>query len=204
MRHGETESNQQDRFTSRTDVPLSALGAEHVSSVAVGMASLGIDRVFCSPAKRARQTAEIVRESLSLVSGIDVVDELKEIDFGEFEGMRREDLEGDHATRARIADWFNPYGPGTIPPGGEPWEAAAERASKALEFVSASDAHTLVVGHGYLLRLMIVGALELGSPPMIRRFVLGNARLSVLSRSSGHWRLVAHNFGTIATEEDLQ
>ena len=202
MRHGETDWNLEGRFNSRTDLPLSAAGLEHVNRVASGLANAGITRVCSSPARRAIETARIVAAGQPRVTGIDIVANLREMDFGDYEGCSRTQLQAQPATRERYAAWFDAAGTGVVPPGGESWDSAAQRAAQANELLLDPAVTTLAVGHGYLLRLMMVAALAQGPPQSIRQLRLDNAHLTGLVYAAGAWRVLFHNVERIPDAGD--
>lgn len=82
VRHGETAWNAQGRFVSSTDLPLSEEGVAMLRRLAP-TSPLAVHRVFSSPAKRALQTARILFPQ----HDIEIAVELRELDFGEWEGL---------------------------------------------------------------------------------------------------------------------
>ena len=59
MRHGETVWNQERRFTTRTDVPLSEAGEVQAAEAARRLAGTVIDRIYSSPLGRVSSTLPI-------------------------------------------------------------------------------------------------------------------------------------------------
>lgn len=197
MRHGQTDWNVEDRFNSTTEVPLNVEGGRGASVAARGMVDTGITRIVSSPLLRCVHTAEIVRSVVNPAVDIEIWDDLREVDFGDFEGLSKHDLKGNKDLRS----WFRPYPTGNTPPNAETWTEAAHRARSLLTMLgSRSDQQTLVVSHGYLLRLMIVEALEISPPQGMRRFSLDNANISILSDKDGYWRLLGHNIQPLEQE----
>jgi len=196
MRHGRTDWNTEERFNSITEVPLNAEGRRGVSVAARGMVDTGITRIVSSPRLRCVSTAEIVRGVVNPAIDVEICDDLREVDFGDFEGLSKHDLNGNKDLRS----WFSPYPTGNTPPNAETWTDAALRARSVLSLLSQSDQQTLVVSHGYILRLMIVEAIEISPPQAMRRFSLDNAHVSTLSNESGYWRLLNHNSPSLDRE----
>nr|WP_236684618.1 histidine phosphatase family protein [Ferrimicrobium acidiphilum] len=193
MRHGQTEWNQLGRFNSSTDLPLNAEGREDVRKVATHMTKLVIERVVSSPSIRSIDSAKMVCESLNSGLEIEVWEELREVDFGDFEGYSKDELQTDAVAWAALKDWFSPYRTGPTPPNSETWEEATARAKTVIGMLSDGGGATLVVSHGYFLRLIIVQALELTPPQAMRRFHFDNSNVSALSNADGYWRLLFHN-----------
>ena len=79
IRHGETEWSRAGRHTSRTDIDLTPEGAAAARRL---RSAVTADVVLCSPRLRARRTAE-----LAGLTPFEVTDDLREWDYGEFEGL---------------------------------------------------------------------------------------------------------------------
>ncbi len=60
MRHGRTNWNEQQRLQGRTDVPLNEEGRAMAKQAAGTYANVHFDVCFCSPLRRAKETAEIL------------------------------------------------------------------------------------------------------------------------------------------------
>lgn len=99
IRHGATAGNLEGRYIGRTDEPLSPEGVAQARRL--GVRGLTADRLFVSPALRARQTAQLAFPTMEPV----VVDDLWEADFGDFEGKTVAELENDPAYRRWVDSW---------------------------------------------------------------------------------------------------
>ena len=86
LRHGLTEYNAQKRYQGQRDIPLSPEGAAQLRK-----ADFDPDVVYVTPLQRTSQTAKIVFPHAKLV----VVDGLKEMCFGSFEGRNFIEMEHD-------------------------------------------------------------------------------------------------------------
>lgn len=158
VRHGETEWSAQGRHTSRTDVPLTAVGEEQ----ARGM-TFRLNRdwavVLCSPLQRARKTAELA----GFAPHVDP--DLSEWDYGDAEGLTTEQL----STQMPWNVWDHPLG--------ETLDEVAERCRRVLSRLPDDDA--LIFAHGHVLR--ILATVYLGLPPIAaRHLTLDAARMGVL------------------------
>lgn len=60
VRHGETEANENDLDAGSLDFPLTKKGKKEVAFIARSLTPIDIDRVYCSPVRRAVQTAKIL------------------------------------------------------------------------------------------------------------------------------------------------
>lgn len=96
IRHGATIGNLERRYIGRTDEPLCPEGIAQAECL--GTRGLTADRLFVSPALRARQTAELVFPDREPVA----VDDLWEADFGVFEGKTAEELEDNPVYRSWV------------------------------------------------------------------------------------------------------
>src|SRR5919204_5528893 len=90
VRHGETDWNVQQRWQGHQDPPLNALGREQARALAEALAGEGIDAVYTSDLRRARETAEIVAARL----GVEVrpLPDLREIDVGTWSGLTMDEI----------------------------------------------------------------------------------------------------------------
>lgn len=96
IRHGATEGNKEHRYIGRTDEPLSSEAKEKLAAEANCYPR--IDRLFTSPMKRCIETAKIIYPDQKPV----VVDPLREMDFGNFEGKNYKELNGNPDYQAWI------------------------------------------------------------------------------------------------------
>ena len=88
VRHGETEWSRDGRHTGRTDLPLTDAGRRHAEALGARLAGREFALVLTSPLQRARVTAAIV----GLGDQAEVLDELREYDYGSYEGHRTVDI----------------------------------------------------------------------------------------------------------------
>lgn len=95
IRHGKTQSNFAHRYQGRLDDPLCPQGIEELMQKKQNGLYPAADFVVCSPKKRCIQTAEIVceqYEQLAQSGCVLIEDDLRETDFGDFEGKTHEEL----------------------------------------------------------------------------------------------------------------
>lgn len=109
IRHGATAGNLQRRYIGSTDEPLCDLGVRQVERLRTQ--GLRADRLFVSPLLRARQTADILFPHMPRV----LVSDLRETDFGLFEGKTAAELADAPAYQA----WVDSQCAGPIPGGEE-------------------------------------------------------------------------------------
>ncbi len=87
LRHGETEGNALSKYIGTTDEEVSKIGMQ----VLLKRRKISVDYAFCSPRKRCLQTAEIMVNSKL---GMDICEDLKECNFGDFENKNFKELAG--------------------------------------------------------------------------------------------------------------
>ncbi|WP_258728933.1 histidine phosphatase family protein [Bacillus atrophaeus] len=89
IRHGETDWNAQKKLQGSTDIPLNAAGERQAKETGEYLKDFNWDIIVTSPMKRAKKTAEIINEYLHLP--IAVMEDFKERDYGDAEGMSLEE-----------------------------------------------------------------------------------------------------------------
>jgi broad specificity phosphatase PhoE len=112
-RHGETPYNVEGRFQGQNDVGLTDRGVGQAHALARAAAERSFAGLYCSPLRRARQTADIVGAATGLTAVPD--DRFKETDTGDwtdrlFTDVEREDPEGWAAYHLTDPDFRFPGG----------------------------------------------------------------------------------------------
>ena len=87
VRHGETPWNELTKIQGHMDIPLNSTGLSQAAITRDLLKDIKIDRIFSSPLKRAKMTADVINENYGLQIICD--DRLKERDYGEFTGFLR-------------------------------------------------------------------------------------------------------------------
>ncbi|MFH1256775.1 MAG: histidine phosphatase family protein [Candidatus Diapherotrites archaeon] len=92
LRHGQTQANLANRFSGRHHSPLTKKGVQQMKGVRGWFSEnkIQVNAFYCSPLKRAKQSALIVNEALHKPLIVD--DRLAEIDFGKAEGMTKREI----------------------------------------------------------------------------------------------------------------
>ena len=96
LRHGKTAGNRLGRYSGRTDEPLCEEGV-HEAEAAERHPEISL--VYSSPMLRARQTAQICFPNAEIVT----IPNLREMDFGDFEGRTAQEMEFDPVYREWVA-----------------------------------------------------------------------------------------------------
>lgn len=139
LRHGQTEYNALGYYQGMHDIPLSDAGRAQL-----GRADFDVDVVYVTPLMRTAQTAAILFPNARQ----EVVEELREMNFGIFEGRSDAEMAGEPEYEAWIkSEWQLPC------PGGETWGDFADRSCAALDGLirkahSQGKEKLVVVAHG--------------------------------------------------------
>jgi probable phosphoglycerate mutase len=164
VRHGETEWTLSGAHTSRTDLPLTAVGAQQVEALQRLLGHQRFVLVLSSPMRRALDTARLAGYAP------EITDDLKEWDYGQYEGRTTADIQKD------APGWTIWTG---TPPGGETIAQVAARADRVISRGVSAEGDVALFGHGHLLR--VLGARWLGLEPHAGRLLaLSPGSVSVL------------------------
>jgi probable phosphoglycerate mutase len=166
IRHGETEWARLGRHTGRTDVPLTELGRSQAVAAGRKLDGATFAEVLTSPLARALDTARIA----GFEAEVEVVDDLREWDYGDDEGRTTPEIRKDRPGWTIWADG---------PRGGETIDEVAARADRVVTRVRAASGDVLLFAHGHVLRILAARWLDL-PPADGRHFALSTATVSVL------------------------
>ena len=157
MRHGQTDWNLQHKLQGKTDIPLNEAGRAMAENARQKYRDIHLDICYCSPLRRARETAEI------LLRGRDVPilsdDRLAEMDFGRCEGVKYGPLFPD----SPIAAAFSTPDKYVADNGAETFESLFARTGEFLREVAdpllMQGKDVLIVGH-VTMNCSIIGQLR--------------------------------------------
>lgn len=168
IRHGESTGNAEGLLLGRIDSPLTARGLEQARSLADTVSDA--TRLISSPLARARQSAAALGTGLS----IEIDERWIEIDYGEFDGRKLEDIPVGTWRQWRSDPMFTP-------PGGESLAAAGARVREACEELFAEpdgpargDGSVVVVSHVSPIKAAACWSLGIGDEGAWRLY-LANA-----------------------------
>ena len=147
IRHGTTLENLERRFLGVTDSPLCEQGIADARKAAESI--VAVEHIYVSPMLRCRQTANILWTDAEQT----VIDELRETDFGPFEGKKHSELVGDPLYSLWLENENAPELAGLL----ENTQDAAARASAAL---------CSIVDHGSRNGFQTVGVISHGGTIM--------------------------------------
>lgn len=200
-RHGQTDFNQERRVQGALDIELNESGIAQARRVAPYVAAMNPTRIISSPLVRAVRTAEEV----TVLTGVPVETDirLRERDFGEFEGLTREEL------LMRFPDEYALWRSGGTPVnlGVETRTSVGERTCQAI--IEASEQMDsgvlLVVAHGAALSCAVTAMLGMDCDAWSGVAGLDNCHWSLMRpfEQAPFWRLLAHN-RVIPTERESE
>jgi len=177
-RHGQSVSNAIRRFQGAQDVALSPLGMRQAEALGQAVSRRAIAHVYVSPFERARHTAEIALAGLGLP--LTVVDDLRELSLGEWEGCTVEEI------RTRPGDPYARWVRDPVqcpPPGGEPLADVQARVLRAVEGITAAHPNgddVLIVSHGGVISALLAHCFGLPLSS-IWRIAVANCSLSEIA-----------------------
>jgi probable phosphoglycerate mutase len=158
VRHGQTAASRENRFSGSLDPPLTPVGEAMAEAFARAHAPLTWDAIYTSPMLRTRQTAE----ALSRLTGVAVTvdDGLKEIEYGEWEGLRQDEV------KAQWPEAFEYWASDVASrgtPGGETAFHVAARAMRVVEAIRSRHqrGNVMLVSHKATLRVITCALLGL-------------------------------------------
>lgn len=192
VRHGETEGNSSTRFHGANDVALADAGREQMRRVRFALRREVFDQVFASPLQRSWEAARIVSGG----AAVRLVADLREVDFGRWEGLTREEIAASDPVLYR--DWQSDRANFDFP-GGEVRAEFRARVERALAGIEVSGvASALIVVHKGTIRVIaqkLLGeALPDGEP--------GLACVVTVSRGAdGKWFRGRHGSDSPSPEE---
>ena len=166
VRHGQTEWSVSGQHTGTTDIPLTDEGRRHAEALGNRLSGWQFAKVLTSPLARAMDTCRLA----GLGTQAEVTDDLREWDYGEYEGRRTVDIREE---RPGWDLWIDGV------PGGETAEEVGQRADRVIEAARSAAGDVALFAHGHVLR--VIGVRWIGLPPEDgRRLALSTASVSVL------------------------
>lgn len=180
-RHGQDLDNANGILNGRRDQPLTAIGFDQARQLAekIKAAGLQFDKIYCSPLRRAFQTAQVIAAMLE-VNPPDQLELLIERDFGVMSGLPAREIEtlcAPHILKTNTITYF------LSPEGAETFPALLTRAEKLLAMLSQihKDETILLVTHGDIGKMLYAAFYRLEWQETLSSFHFGNSELLELS-----------------------
>jgi len=155
IRHGETDWNKERRYLSSTDIDINDTGKEQILSAVEHIVNEKVTKVYASDRKRALTSVGLLFNNIILEKTKD----LREMDFGVFEGLRHEEI------KEKFSDIYEAWIEDprkTIIPGGEAFGVFESRVMNKLKAITRNDlgCTVAIVTHGGVIRLILSNILE--------------------------------------------
>lgn len=126
IRHGKTQSNLERRYSGVSDEPLHVVGSRELAEKIRAGTYPKVEKVYVSPMKRCRQTAELIYPHLPE----EAIPGFTEYNFGDFEGKSYQELKD----KLSYQEWIRSAGT-SRPPGGDDIQIYKQRNCQAFEQV---------------------------------------------------------------------
>jgi probable phosphoglycerate mutase len=140
VRHGGTAWTETGQHTSHTDLPLLPQGEAEARRVGERLLGLNFRAAYTSDLQRSLRTAELAGFSEPVVTR-----QLREFDYGDYEGLTTPEIQLQRPGWQIYADGC---------PGGETPAQVYQRATAFLERMGTGDGDAIVFSHGHFLRAL--------------------------------------------------
>lgn len=189
IRHGESLWNKTSKIQGALDIPLSKNGMREAELIASRFKDEKVDAIYSSKLSRAVETAK----KIGKVKGLKIIEieELREISFGDWEGLCMEDIKKNQ--KEDLKRWiFTPEKQKFK--NGESLKDVSKRTKKVLKEIlnKTEDENIVVVAHSGAIKVMILDLL--GMPlKYYKNMSLGNVSLSLVEKRDYNNVLVKFN-----------
>jgi len=178
------------RFCGHTDTALSDIGKKQLCDIANCLERWPISKVYTSDLKRAYDTAAAIAARKSLA--LRVREGLREISFGEWEGLSWTEIEARDPAAASL--WLSDY-PLQPAPGGESFQQYRSQVEAELQAVLKESEHgcVSVVTHAGFIRAALVSILSMSEKAM-HKIEVDYGGITILRYAQQSWRVDGVNF----------
>lgn len=147
VRHGETEWNLAKKLQGWKNSDLTDKGIEGAKLLSERLKDVNFDFIYSSPQVRALETANYIRKGQEKLV---ILEEIKEMGFGEWEGLEKEKLESLYGEEY-YNFWEKPHLYKTS--GGESFEQLKERVELGIgKIIENGGDNVLIVSHGVVIK----------------------------------------------------
>ena len=151
IRHGKTDGNLRRAYIGSTDESLCQEGIDQICSLS--QQGLSASRIIASPMKRTVESASILFPGQDPVTDPD----LRETDFGAFEGKTADEISADPELGPLYSEWLDTWCQGPVP-GGEDVNSFKDRVCIAFErqmsLIPEGDPAAFVIHGGCIMAIM--------------------------------------------------
>jgi broad specificity phosphatase PhoE len=189
VRHGITPANMEDRFAGRTDEELHPEGVKQIRQVGEQLRDTNISAIYCGPAKRTIQSAEILGSQLHVP--FSPVAEFDEILIPHWDGLTKDEIRQQYG--AEYPTWIDEPQAFSVP-GCETLQQVRDRAVKGIVRLLADHTQKsedlLIVSHLIVLRCLVINYQGLGISDF-RSVQIRNGAIIRLAAEKDRWLQVS-------------
>jgi alpha-ribazole phosphatase len=177
IRHGEPAADARQRCYGSLDVGLSETGRAQMADVADYLSREPVAAIYSSPLSRAIESAQILATARS--ASVEVVNDFREIDFGDFEGLTYDEIASRYPDIYR--QWMETP-TGVRFPNGESYTEVQARVLRAFDTIQRErqEQTTVIVSHGGVNRIILAWALQIPDACLFR-IAQGHAAINLLA-----------------------
>lgn len=186
LRHGKTESNLKGYFAGSLDNELCREGREQIAGLKEVLHKVKFDCVYCSPLKRAIETAEILEVNYT------TDDRLREMNFGLFEGLSYKEISNRYPIESD--EWKKDF-VNYRTPEGESLLDVYNRAKSFIEDIKGKHQKILVITHQGVIGSSL--SLVFNKVDYYFKFRIDNGSLSTIAIEDGYMYIKALNGRTL-------
>jgi broad specificity phosphatase PhoE len=187
-RHGETTWNVEKIYRGRSEVDLDEEGLKQAEFLGKYLSDWNLDAIYCSPLKRALDTANIVARYRKV--SVHVAEGLTDCDYGKWQSLPEREVQ--RLYPALFDAWHT--SPDKVKmPGGESLEDVRERAVPVVNGIVAKyGGNVLLVSHRVVIKVLVCSLLGLDNSHFwnISQDVGG---ITVFDYRDGRFVLTRHN-----------
>ena len=189
IRHGETPHNRDKRYQGHKDTSLTTEGKRQTREIALRLRDEPLDAIYSSDLKRTRYMAEVINNYHSLK--INILPELREIDFGDWEGKTYNEIQ--RKWGSLLNGWERRPSKIKIPKG-ESIKDLAERVISTIKKIISnhSDQRIAIITHGGPIRIILMDALALGLDDWWET-ITSNGGISIIEYQSKKAKVLLQN-----------
>lgn len=190
LRHGQAKNNTERLLAGRTPgVPLTETGKDQAKKAGEFLEQMNISAIYTSPIERARNTAEIVSQYVSVDVKID--ERLVELEMGNFTGMKYDDIFGKHGN---VFLKFYRGEEEITKNGVETFSQVKNRVLSIVDHVLENHhkENVVLVTHMDPIKAMLSTVVDL-SPQNLFELIIANASLNIFKEYDGKFALKGIN-----------
>ncbi len=188
LRHGETDWNIEKRWQGSKDIELNQNGILQAENASKRLEKYKIDAIYTSPLLRAKKTAEVINENRNVP--IYVKEDIKEISFGEWEGLTYHEVLSGYK---KAFDTWDKDASCDVGYGVENYLSLQNRAFKVFqEICEESNGNILIVSHGAWIMALVCKILHI---PLEHRlsFQVGNTSITTIEYEDSQFTMKTLN-----------